>query len=346
MALIRAGIRRRLGEPMEHCNASQWYEIDFLATRIVFDQGPCSPYWVTRGSGESSDPNSPFVWSIITPDQKQDYSRHLVRVVKDSGTKKVGEDNEEYREQPSGDVFEINQQAGSNSLTSPSSQHLLRVRRRLGDLSHWKTRSSPKALALAQSIELVMNEFFPAFSGHSDSLNWLVEAGNSTVPGNRDTIQFVISRKKSNNRFEVDLGLIDAAISLWMATIDAKKQQATDDRSKSSKRAADWRRERTGDSLIYDYYRIIGDNLKDSVLKRDISWWIDSTTASRSDPQLNGVIDSGKGIRREVDVELVIGFNGIKQGVDPESEYDPKHSTKPNELTKAYRPGTYRGNSQ
>ena len=89
--------------------------------------------------------------------------------------------------------------------------------------------SSPSALALAQSIELVMNEFFPPSSREQlgmNSLNRTVEASTSmgTESEYRDAIQFIIAPPKKNpeSQYKVELGLIDAAMSLWMVSIDAK----------------------------------------------------------------------------------------------------------------------------
>lgn len=350
MALIRAAIRRRLGEPMEHCNAFQWYEIDFLATRIVSNKGPRSSYWVSRGDEKEADPKELFKWTIATPDRDPDNSRHFVRlaevrdcsstvngwrsesstssegIFEDISPDAVSTEDVSPEDVPTEDVPTDNisteddssddPDAGTSVLLAPTSQQLLRVRKRLGDLSRWRTRSSSASLALVQSIELFMNEFFTSsrfdrYRGKKflKSLNWLVEAGFSTESGNHDVIQFVIAASKSKPRFyfdkfEINSGLIDAAMSLWMARIDAKKPQNIDDDDKTNQRSGDWRREKAGDSLIYDFYRILGNNMEDDSLKRDISWWVDDATAELSARDMGG--DKSK-------ADIIIGFNGIQQ---------------------------------
>ncbi|KAH7179045.1 uncharacterized protein B0J16DRAFT_402399 [Fusarium flagelliforme] len=310
MTLIRATIRRRLGKPIEHCHAFQWYEIDFLAIKIVFNQGPRSSYWVSQRDGEGSDPKDCFTWSIVTADPREHFSRHFVHLARKLGA--------EITSNHTGGDF---QEATVTNLPSPTSQHLLRVRKRLGDLSRWKTRSSPSALALTQSIELFMNEFFLG-SSELKYLNWLIEARHSTETGDNDVIQIMIAPpQKSGGRFEVDLGILDAAMSLWMASIDAKRLKATDDTHKTgdsrySKRAREWRRERNGDSLICDFYRIIGNNLEDNVLKRDISWWVDNLIAEGSEERGYERNRSGKWIRVKADSDIAIGFNGVKVNVE------------------------------
>jgi len=341
MALIRATIRRRLGEPMEHWHAFQWYEMDLLATRIVFDDGPGSSYWISRGDREGLDPKGCFNWRIITADSKEDKSRHFVRLAKHPITRISDEVPEDTP-----------QNADVKTLTSPTSQQLLRVRRRLGNLAPWKTRSLIGAVALAQSIEFVMDEFFPPPSD-IESMNWLVGAVHltktktsegvtslsaetkdrdnngvkSTKTANgevetQDAVQFKIKRNKAG-KFKVETGLIDAAISLWMARIDAKKPPAIESGSEEGKsnKEKDWRRERSGDSLTYDFYRIIGNNFHDDVLKRDVSWWVDNLTAKRSEPQPKDKGKSGTGEKGKGDAKIVIGFNGVESPITQDGKY-------------------------
>lgn len=299
---------------MEHCHAFQWYEIDSLAMRIVFGKENRSSYWVSRNDRDGSDPKGCFNWRIITADSKEEKSRHFVRLAKHPITRNSEETPEV-----------IPRDTDVTMLKSPTSQQLLRVRRRLGNLAPWKTRSLIGAVALVQSIELVMDEFFPP-SSNIKSMNWLVGAVHSTKTKRsegvtslstenetHDAVQFKITRNKAG-KFEVEIGLIDAAISLWMARIDAKKPTAIESGSEEGKgnKEKDWRRERSGDSLTYDFYRIIGNNFQDDALKRDISWWVDNLTAERSEPQPKDKSKSGKGEKGKGDAEIVIGFNGVE----------------------------------
>lgn len=69
-----------------------------------------------------------------------------------------------------------------------------------------------------------------------------------------------------------------------------------------SPRATDWRFGKDENTLRYRFYRIIGDDLKDGVLKRDVSRWVDSLD-TKEDKPVKGMAE---------DDELIIGFNGIK----------------------------------
>ncbi|KAM0471352.1 hypothetical protein ACHAP7_009126 [Fusarium lateritium] len=316
MALLRAGIRRRLGRPIEHSIAFQWYEIDFLAAQIVL-------YGQLRTFDGKSldikripDPKDYFSWEINTPDPQSDGDRLLVPLEPKTATE------QELVTRISSVANPRSEQSGNITADGsikdiPTSQQLLRVRKRLADLTEWKTRSSASAVALVRSIQFVMDTFFPEPKDRSEPLIWTLHASFPKLSGRQDSIKFSISRKKPSNAWDLDTGLIDAAMSLWMARIDAKwsntanraaDQDDRQDTSENRKQHAssstnDWRFGKDEDTLRYRFYRIIGDNLEDGVLKRDVSWWADSLDTKESEP--------GQGMAE--DDELIIGFNGIEK---------------------------------
>lgn len=290
MALVRAGIRRRLGRPIKHCIAFQWYEIDFLAAQIALYPD------VRNFDGRSLDidkrpkPEDYFGWKINTR-HPQNNDRFLVCQLPGNITESV-----------------------PIKLT-PTSQQLLRIRKRLADLTKWKTRSSASAIALVRSIQLVMNTLFRKPRDKSDSVTWILQATFPQASERQDSIKFSIA-PNTNGMWDVDAGLIDAAMSLWMAGIDADRSYTTN-RAKDQCESqltpqnheqstdpltTDWRFSKDDDNLRYRFYRIIGDNLKDGVLKRDIFWWADSVN----------VVESERRQDMAKDDELVIGFNGIE----------------------------------
>ncbi|CAJ0555364.1 Ff.00g054290.m01.CDS01 [Fusarium sp. VM40] len=329
MALVRAAIRRRLGQDVENCDASQWYEIDFLAARIVlnpegrvFNNRPPKKKTSRSAKGKAPQPKDYFVWKINTPDL-QDTSPFLVPLEPEAAT-----DLNVPRIVNPGSQSLQNPSAMGPIIKEPTSQQLLRVRKRVGDLTKWKTRSSACAIALVQSIRLVLDTFPPVSKDKSEplmSLTWLLKVTFSQSTERQDLIKIPIIRNKSSNKssnksgynWELDAGLIDAALSLWMASIDGKKPKTTDktdgqkpplNRKKDDgpgetmpPSTTDWRFSKDDDTLKYSFYRIIGDNLEDGVLKRDISWWADSLHPRENKP--------GHGVTE--DEELVIGFNGI-----------------------------------
>ncbi|KAF6520633.1 hypothetical protein HZS61_014891 [Fusarium oxysporum f. sp. conglutinans] len=75
-------------------------------------------------------------------------------------------------------------------------------------------------------------------------------------------------------------------------TQDPKKPDISPKRSKDhaeNKKPSDdsstWRRTQYGDDLTCEFGRIVGENLKGGVLKRDLSWWIGDMIASQCDPK-------------------------------------------------------------
>ncbi|RSM02892.1 hypothetical protein CEP52_007768 [Fusarium oligoseptatum] len=161
------------------------------------------------------------------------------------------------------------------------------------------------------------------------------------MSGDLDTVKIPVERKNSDGKWQVDIAKIDAVLSLWMASIEARKAKDAKDAQQhrdarrglgkgrhSDDLSPDWRRTKVGDDSRCSFGRIIGDNLDDEVLKRDISWWVDSIVAEQSDPVVednNNSSDEGTDDGRDAegngrvwsrarssDVELVIGFNGNK----------------------------------
>ncbi|KAJ3540951.1 hypothetical protein NM208_g4824 [Fusarium decemcellulare] len=316
MALIRAAIRRRLGQVPAHCAALAGYELDFLATRIVFYPGIRNFHGFEKDDVISLGDQSPdklCCWEVTALDPKEPSAFFFESLQRQSPIPKQANHRSTY-----------NKKNGALHFKPASSQQLLRVRERLGDLCNWTSKSSESALSLAQSIEFFLNTFFsPSFSWRGDHrleekrfvLAWPIEATKltSAEPSDeRDIIVIPIVRGEQSGIHEVDIGKIDAVLSLWTASIEGPPN---------------WRRNLAGHGMKHSFYRIIGDNLDDEVLKQDVSWWVDSLIAMESDPRItdrsfSSDYDSSSEINRSRDgqrhlsraridkVDLVIGFNG------------------------------------
>lgn len=372
MALIRAGIRRRLGKVPAHCPALEGYELDFLATQLVFYPEVRTSHRHKKGEedyGGDMSPSDFCRWEITTPNSSEPDAFFVQSTISQQDSKNgattPGLEHQESSVPPKkGPSFE-----------TASSQQLLRVRERLGDLCHFTSKSSESALSLSRSIEHFLNSFLPLSKKMKEGqnslshINWLIEATKLTPTGVSeypDRVKISVIRN-SDGKWEVDIATIDAALSLWMASIEAKKaekaknaeeadkaKQAKDAKTTQQRRDAqpglrkhgsvtdplgnsgdsspNWRRTKVGDDLRRSFGRIIGDNFNDEVLKRDISWWVDSIIAEQSDPvaeddnnSSDGDSDDGSddgsdaegngrlwSRARTSDVDLVIGFNGKK----------------------------------
>lgn len=323
MALVRAGIRRRLGNPIEHCSALQWYELDFLASRIVFHPGTPTVIDPEGGDGNASQKprlSDSFRWNIATPGTQKSNSCFLIPIATSPSTEVPFQSPRESTAQSSGNV-PVNS-SGDRGIPpeSPIGKHLVQVRRRLGNLSEWKTRSSPSAMALVQSIELIMNTFFPASVHVPGQLEWLIETNirpTDSRQEKKETIKLSVDR--THGEWKLDDGTVDAVLSLWMASIDSPRSEpasdSTDQRANQKKQAKAktdaWRRVKAGDDLTYSFKRVLGINLKDGSLKRDISWWVDGLIAKQSDhkDRNSDPVDYGQ---EKTDV-VVIGCHGAKE---------------------------------
>ncbi|UPL02498.1 hypothetical protein LCI18_013432 [Fusarium solani-melongenae] len=381
MALIRASIRRRLGRVPTHCPALEGYELDFLATQLVFYPDARNSHLPEKREmdyGEGMLPSEFCRWKVRTTDPEQQNGFFVQPTPTREPELKNGATTSEPAQQRSSATSQSPRQSSSTAsrksrigpeFERSSSQQLLRVRERLGDLCHFTSKSTESAVSLAQSIELFMNTFLPRSKGRGGSekllsnVNWLIEATKLTPTGVSEDPQRVkipVAQRKPSGKWEVDVAKIDAAISLWMASIEAKKAKdakdakqrrdarqglgkggpGTDVVQHSSDTLPDWRRIKVGDDLRCSFGRIIGDNFSDEVLKRDISWWVDSIIAEQSDPAMedddnssddsnddsndNGSNAEGNGRiwsrARTGDVDLVIGFNGNESHDGPARE--------------------------
>ncbi|KAI3587286.1 hypothetical protein IWW34DRAFT_875 [Fusarium oxysporum f. sp. albedinis] len=320
MALVRAGVRRRLGRVPVNFPALSGHELDFLATQIALSPKFRNFLWYSKekvGLLETERPRTePCQWKISAPDPGQP-TPFLFRT-----PEKLMK-------------LESPEHSGLKDDKSPSSQQLVRVRERLGDLCTWASRSSESALSLAQSIELFMNTFFLKSTEDEEdvendqamkSFKWLIEATKPTTTKTyeeHDFIQIPIEIRTEGNKknWKVDLGKIDAALSLWMATIEKERSHDTtqtsepvDSVNSADQPPSEWRRTKVGDDPKYSFCRIVGDNLEDEALKRDISWWVDSFVAEQCDPWGQGNVEDYNEQRwnpaRNNSVDLVIGFSG------------------------------------
>lgn len=366
MVLVRTIIRRGLGKTPGHARALAGHELDFLATCIVYcpefrtfhrtseDNPPClqpqSPNQIYQwrvATATLGDANAgPFLFLLPeelaalqrTPDSASSDRIESVDVGGKEALWKGRSMRIRARQVPP--LKRVDTKSAFDDV-SATSQQLLRVRARLQDLCEWDSKASEIASSLAQSIELFMNTFplEPFSKQRADSLDWVVDTrppAPSSTAQYRDSISISITRPAKSAEWEVNLSAIEAVISLWMASIEAKMladkireiKAAAEGESKGtsagSRKTTDRRRAKVGSATKYRFCRILGDNFKDGVLKRDMSWWVDELhlLANESDTLGDDYEEDGHkdepntGVEwtasraRASDVKLIIGFNG------------------------------------
>ena len=316
MAATRAFVRRRLGHPLTSTSAIEGHELDFLALHIVFcNSCQNGELHTEQQSKHESDLVSRWGVKTITPGSDDvlyiPFREELDKQIKPDSEDQGLEDPEKV-----------------DLLTS---DRLLRVRKRLGDLSHWKTKASPVALSLVNSIETFMNTFFPPSSTKTpfpvdstkseeqEGMDWLLETFKPDTNGNMQTEFINIPIKRLQGAWKVDSGRIAAVLALWMASIDArtrlrpKSPQGNHGTPGVSKEDIDeqdgWRRNTTELDLNYKFCRVLGDDYQESILKRDLSWWVDG-------PQVCQIEEIRKDGTVMPEADIIVGFNG-RQGLIP-----------------------------
>ncbi|KAI5861398.1 ankyrin repeat-containing domain protein [Durotheca rogersii] len=190
--------------------------------------------------------------------------------------------------------------------------------------------ATESALALALSIELFMNTFFPNTNDGKggQKLQWTLDTFKpfGICGSNEDTIDIPVQKDSPDRPWKVDLGVLEAVMSLWMASInigtEAKNKKVIEESSAKNTGAGgrgtqDWRRGTAGNELKYKFCRILGNNCKDGLLKRDLSWWVDELLADQSDRYTND--DQAQATGQQDEVDIIIGFNG-KQAAEDERQ--------------------------
>lgn len=265
MVILRGFIRRGLGRESAHSPMLSGYELEHLAILITylpefrsFDE----PEKDNGGAGEAEHLKEVFGWEVVLPKSR---ARGLTTeiTITDMDAKNTLPDhtNKAYRNPrlyvPS-----------PSSFQAASSEQLLRVRRRLGNLCQWKSRSVEHALILTRSIEHFMDMFFPLDERGSlpPAELWEMPVAG---PAGKDTVTFVVSPEEKNGkrRWCIDVGKVEAAMSLWMAFMEAKAQpSSTTQRPQRSivttgKNESDWLRDEDR-SRRQKFYRVLGESTK------------------------------------------------------------------------------------
>ncbi|RKK71337.1 hypothetical protein BFJ69_g11092 [Fusarium oxysporum] len=308
MAIIRALVRRRLGDDPNYCHAPSRYELDLLATQLVEFSSPRPPNLPFK------PPQKDWTWRVDTAKHRLQsiYSFRIGNCLNQSVSSLTKEDS-----------------TSSQSDQSNEAQRIMLVRKRLGDLVRWETEAFKPALALARSIERFLDEFMPVASD-KNLIEWKVPMKDSK--DKRCVVTLAITKKGSSG-WKIKVGEVEAILSLWMAHLDATKAAKTKD-----KEHTDWQRSKAGVALGVDYCRILGPSDQRGVLERDIKWWVgnpavteitmakkmeEETTSSRHQTFEASYHCDDPG---HDDIKMVIGFMGPLQ---PENTHKllVQHST-------------------
>ena len=251
MTIWRAWVRRGLiAMPIPQKVLSD-HEMDWLALRIAkHSEGP--GFWLEEEQNSQKDRDERMDWAISTG-----FDNFV-----DSG---IWEEQEPNQGQG---------QEGRSSTPITSAQLALNVRQRLGQLTNWAGQASLLSIAVADSIEILMNH--PGlFPGKLQSLTWFLAV--KTDGGTDDKIQF--TAKRNPDKWHIDATYIEAALSLWLLHI-----RETETAKDGNTPKGDWLRK--AKSSKRKIIRLLG--LDGSLLRRDIGWWIGDIDEEAAPPNSDG----------------------------------------------------------
>lgn len=265
MSVLRAVLRRGLSDCPEHHQLPRDHEIDWLSVRFSEKDGGLR-LWDRQPTLQ--EPKPPRRWL-----------RDLFRV---SAKPAYADAMDSFG--PSGDQqfkWNIVSEALNSGYDPPNAplpgtnraQCVVNSRERLGYLTRWPSAYSDQATSLVASIECIMN--FPDLYNGTEPFVWWMRAttGGGTSPA-AEVIEFRINRVE--DRWVVNLGQIEAVLSLWMYSVK-QSEGILDDVGDARLRSGKVNRKPTTRPL----------GRSTPLLRRDLRWWMGMDAQSIMDTDMS-----------------------------------------------------------
>jgi len=306
MTIWRAWIRRGLIVNPVPKKLREHHEMDWLALRIANNNfwPPDGKSLKNRPSNGHLDISERLAWEILTNDNN-------IACVGSWKNREPGN-----LESHSGSHSE------RHSQNAGEAQYALNIRRRLGQLTSWAGPASTLSIAVADSIEVVMNTLFDD-TEHTEFI-WSLKVKVGDVEDNHG-IQFKVAKKEM---WEMDATHIEAALSLWLFHISETQDKSTEEESGN-----DWLRK--DKSLKRKIIRLLGLD-KSKALSRDIKWWVGDMIRGDDKSKSN----EGNNTQRRSGFAGPVGFVGVES-----NDNRPANDRPDNETSGNYRPMQKRNNS-
>ncbi|KAF5228499.1 hypothetical protein FAUST_11046 [Fusarium austroamericanum] len=262
MAMIRALVRRRLGEDTPYREVQSEYELDYLAIQLV------ETHCCTRPPLENCTKSRQEVlsWRVAT-------AKHGKGTIHSLDYPCSTEPGVAYCKQGVLSHTSAAQSYETSDTEDPmtEAQKVMMVRKRLGDLCEWETRAFKPALSLARSIERFLDDFAPDGLSGEVSIVWDIPLRNSTDESGTVRLQI----EKEPKGWKINAGEVEAILSVWMGNLEAQNMtQPKKDKD------TEWQRSKAGFALGVDYCRLLGRKYDNGVLQRDINWWVGNPSIS------------------------------------------------------------------
>jgi len=307
MTIWRAWIRRGLIVNPVPKKLREHHEMDWLALRIAKN----SNFWPPDGKSLKNrlddghlNLSERLAWEILTNDNN-------IACVGSWKNREPGNS-----ESHSGSHSE------RHSQNAREAEYALNIRRRLGQLTSWAGLASTLSIAVADSIEVVMNTLFDD-TEHTEFV-WSLKVKLGDIEDNHG-IQFKVAKKEM---WEMDATHIEAALSLWLFHISE-----TQDKSTEKESGNDWLRK--DKSLKRKIIGLLGPG-KSEALSRDIKWWVGEIIRGDDKPKSN----DGNNAQRSSGFTGPVGFVGVKS-----NDNGPANDRPDNETSGNYRLVQKRNNS-
>ncbi|KAL8399273.1 hypothetical protein RB596_007914 [Gaeumannomyces avenae] len=287
MTILRAWVRRNLAENPKALSLVPGHELDWLA--------------MTLGGKNSDAP-----WLRPPKDDGQWDKRS--RPWADNG-------HWDWRiaavEDPAG--IDPTQSKGSGPWSN--AHRVMEIRRDLGELADWHGPASTEAISLARAIEETMDALFgPDFAG--GEFTWSLKALWSLERPEYESIHFRV--KRHGGRWRAYSDEIEAALSLWLYSVDKQENDievAKEKKQKESLHARETQGKDGGERPKDDAWlrketsakpslRLLGSHT--AALYRDLQWWMPDGAARVI--EVDDIKPENDSSTMEVEAHRIVGF--------------------------------------
>ncbi|EJT69327.1 hypothetical protein GGTG_12946 [Gaeumannomyces tritici R3-111a-1] len=292
MTILRAWVRRNLAENPKALPLVPGHELDWLAMTL---------------GGKNSD--APWLRPPKVDGQWDKRSRPWA----DNG-------HCDWRiaavEDPAGIV--PTQSKGSGSWSN--AHRVMEIRRDLGELADWHGPASTEAISLARAIEETMDALFGPDSA-SGEFTWSLKALWSLERPDYESIPFHV--KRHGGRWRAYSDEIEAALSLWLYSVDKQENNVEVAKEKKQKESLDvretqgkdggerpkddaWLRKETS---AKPSLRLLGSHT--AALYRDLQWWLPDGAARVI--EVDDIKPENDSSTMEVEAHRIVGFaSGVR----------------------------------
>ncbi|KLU91868.1 hypothetical protein MAPG_10817 [Magnaporthiopsis poae ATCC 64411] len=292
MTILRAWVRRNLAENPKAVPLVPGHELDWLA--------------MTLGGKDSSAP-----WLHPPKDDGQWDERS--RPWADNG-------HWNWRIAAVEDPARIDPTQSKGSGSWPSAHRVMEIRRDLGELADWHGPASTEAISLARAIEETMDALFGPDSVGGE-FTWSLKALWSLERPDYESIPFHVRRH--GGRWRAYSDEIEAALSLWLYSVDKQENDVEVAKEKKQKEPLDARETRGKDggerpkddawlrkeTSAKPSLRLLGSHT--AALYRDLQWWMPDGAARVI--EMDDIKPENDSSTMEVEAHRIVGFmSGVR----------------------------------